>query len=175
MKRIATAAAGAALGLALLTGCGGDGDGGGDGGGDAASGDDYCTTLEEARDEIEALDTGDAAALARVRELAGELEQDAPSEVQDEWALLNDAFEQIDAALGKSGLDMEDLPELQSGQLPEGVDQQQLQQAMQELSRVMQGLGEEFQTAGDTITQHAKDECDIDLDQSPAPEGEPSQ
>lgn len=169
MKRIATSATGAALSLILLAGCGG-GDGG-DGGGDAAGGgSDYCTALEDARDEIEALDTGDAAALARVRELAGDLEKDAPEEVRGDWKVLNDLLVQIDETLAEAGLDMADLGQLQSGQMPEGVDQQKLQQAMQELSRTMSDLGPEFEKSGEDITRHAKTECGIDLDESPSPQ-----
>jgi hypothetical protein len=154
VKRILSAVAAAALGLTLLTACGGDS------GSDSAGGGDYCNDLKSAKKEVDALKGGDLKDIEKTVDTMHELADEAPSEVKDDWKTLVDGVDKLVAALKKAGLDDADMATLQSGQIPDGVDMSALQQLMTEIQSLNT---DEFQKAGDNINKHAKDKCGVDL------------
>lgn len=142
------------LSASLLTGCGGS---------DTEA---YCDDLESAKASFEALDsdTPDPDALNSMRDLVDDFAADAPEEVRDDWKVLDDAFSDLSSALEEIGLEFEDLGTLMSGQLPEGVTEADLTEAMPKLQETFESFdSDRFEKAGDAIEKHAKDECDIDL------------
>lgn len=152
----------------VLTACGG-GDGGGGGGDEEAGGGDtssYCDTLADAKSDIDALESGEPQALEAAFDAFDELESQAPDEVADEWATMQEGVQTIEDAFAEAGLEIADLEQVMAGEIPEGVDPQ----ALAELGTTLQELDStEFQEASDTISQHAQDECGINLDESGAP------
>lgn len=154
MKRILSAAAAAALGLCLLTACGGDG------GGKAGSGGDYCSDLKDAKKEVDAIKGGDFSDLETTTDTMNELADEAPDEIKDDWEILVKGVEKLVDALKKAGLDDDDMATLQSGEVPDDVDMTALQSLMTELQALDTP---EFQEASDNINKHAKDECGVDL------------
>jgi hypothetical protein len=155
VKRILSAAAAAALGLCLLTACGDDG-------GDKAggSGGDYCSDLKDAKKQVDAVKGGDFSDLEKTTDAMNELADEAPDEIKDDWEILVEGVQKLVDALKKAGLDDDDMATLQSGQIPDGVDMATLQSLMTEIKALDT---EEFQTAGENINKHAKDECGVDL------------
>ena len=153
MKRILSAAAAAALGLCLLTACG-------DGGDKAGGSGDYCSDLKDAKKEVDALKSGDFSDLEKTTDAMKRLSDEAPDEIQDDWKVLVDGVQKLVDALKKAGVDDEDMATLQNGQIPEGVDMAALQSLMAEIQALDT---DEFQTAGENINKHAKDECGVDL------------
>lgn len=170
----------AALPLAatLLVACGG-GDGGSSSSGSSddaspeASGDSsYCQELEKAQDSLSNL--GGATAQPEQLEEAittfEGLAESAPADVSSDWNTISSAFSGVQDALDQAGIEISDLANLQSGQLPEGVTQQDLQPVI----TAVQGLqAPENAEAAQAISEHAKSECDIDLgggaSESPSP------
>jgi hypothetical protein len=167
--------ASAVLMAGLLVGCSGD-DGGPQEDGSAsgaestsesesgaASASDYCDALQEAKSEIDALEGGDVAQFEAVFETISDLAEQAPEEVAAEWQTLDATLTGLQDALAEAGLEFADLEALSSGQTPEGVTPQQLQKLAQ---RFQSFNSPDVNQAGETITQHAEDECGIDLDGS---------
>jgi hypothetical protein len=153
VRRIVSALAAAALGTALLGGCGDDGasDAGGDG---------YCTDLEAATTELDAVQHGDLGGLRDATASMQELAQEAPKELEDAWKVLIDGVDRLVDAIEAAGLSEEDLAGLQSGEIPDGVDMEALEDLMAELKALKTP---EFQEATEAITAHAKEECGVDL------------
>lgn len=154
--RVAPVMGALVLGASLLTGCGG---------GDSGEGSAYCDDLKSAKAEFSSLDSDNPdmadldKAFDRMHELAGE----APDSVKDDWETLDGAIQDLKAALEDAGLTMEDLGNMQNGQMPENFDPAKLQ----ELAPKLQSIGgQEFQDAADAIEKNAKDECNVDLSSS---------
>jgi hypothetical protein len=152
VKRILSAAAAVALGLGVLTACGGGDDGA------AASG--YCDDLKATKTNLDAIQEGDLSSLEKAADQIHTLRDEAPDQVSADWKVLSDGFDKILAAFQDAGLDADDIANLQDGQMPDGVDMTALQNAMTEIQDLS---SEDFTKAGDEISKHAKDECDVDL------------
>lgn len=159
MRRIGTWTAAMVLGAGALAGCGGDDS---SGGGDEAGGDtgSYCETLEGFRDTLQNLTS--AAGIREFEDAADELADQAPDEVSAEWKQMKDAFDSLDDKLEEQGLTLEDL----ENPTPSAEQQEKLTAIQEEMST----LGEDLDSAGKTITEHAKSECDLDLDGESTPE-----
>ena len=100
------------------------------------------TRLDEAFDRIHALATA------------------APAGVSEDWKTLDTAVTTIEVALSDAGLEVDDLAELQKGEIPEGVDLDELET----LGKKLQALGSaEVNDAADRIAKDAKDSCGINL------------
>ena len=153
MKRILTAIAAAALGLGLLTACGDDGGG-------SAGGGDYCDDLKAAKKELDSIQGGDFGSLEKTTDAMHDLADEAPDELKDDWETLVEGVDKIVKALKDAGLTDEDMANLQSGQIPDGVDMAALQDLMTEIQALDT---EEFSKASEAINKHAKDECGVDL------------
>lgn len=152
MKRIVTMPAAVLLGLALLTACGDDVVPGVGGGGD------YCETLKEAKKEF---GSQDMANLDDIADRIQELRDQAPDEVQDDWEVLGEAYDEVLQALEDAGISQEDLEAMQKGETLSPEDMEAFAEAMAELESLN---SEEVEKASDAISKHAKEECDVDLD-----------
>lgn len=174
MKRHLALSASAVLLAGVLAGCGG-GDGGEGSSGEASGGnatDDYCTALEQAKEDIDALEQGDVAQFEQTFQVLGELSEQAPDEVAAEWQVLDETLTGLEDSLAEAGLELADLEQLSAGEVPEGVDMAKLQALATEMQSFSSA---EVEEAGDAISEHAQTECGIDLDESAASEGaEPS-
>ncbi len=149
MRKTLTALAPLALVAGLLTGCGGGSE-------DSA----YCKDLKADKAQFESLSGGDAGQLEDAFSAMHDLAAEAPDEVADEWKVIDDGIQAMQDALDEAGLSLDDLAGLQSGDLPEGVDLQ----AMQELGTKLQEFGgEEMSKASDAIDKHAQDTCGVTL------------
>ncbi|NYG55968.1 hypothetical protein [Nocardioides perillae] len=175
MKRNLALSASAVLLAGVLAGCGGD-DGGssaeGSGGSGGGATDDYCAALEQAKEDIDALEQGDVAQFEQTFQVIGELAEQAPDEVAADWRVLDETLTGLETSLADAGLELADLEQLSAGEVPEGVDMAKLQQLATEMQSFSSA---EVEEAGDAISEHAQSECGIDLDDSGASEGaEPS-
>lgn len=175
MKRNLALSASAVLLAGVLAGCGGGDDGGSaaeGSGGSGGSSDDYCAALEQAKEDIDALEQGDVAQFEQTFAVIGDLAEQAPDEVASEWRVLDDTLSGLESSLADAGLELADLEQLSAGEVPEGVDMAKLQQLATEMQSFSSA---EVEEAGDAISEHAQSECGIDLDDSGASEGaEPS-
>lgn len=132
-----------------LTGCGG--------GGDTEA---YCDTLSSTKDDIEGLEAGDPGAFETAFEAFDQLEEEAPDEVADDWATMQEGVQKIEQAFEDAGLELDELDEVMAGEVPEGVDMEKLQ----EMGTTLEELdSEEFNDASDAIEKHAEEECDVTL------------
>lgn len=139
-----------ALSASLVTGCGN-------------SVDAYCNDLEATSDELGSLTGSEPEDMEKAFDAIEDLADNAPDEVKDEWETLHQQMEEIEDALDEAGLEFADLGNLSTGQLPDGVTEEDLTQLGERLQNLN---GDEVQEATDTISKHAKDECDIDLNES---------
>lgn len=120
----------------------------------------YCDTLASAKEDIDALEAGDPGAFSTAFEAFETLAEEAPEEVADEWATMNEGVQQIEAAFAEAGLELDELGDVMSGEIPEGVDMEKLEQLGSELESLD---SPEFNEASDAISEHAEQECDITL------------
>ena len=157
VKRILSAVAAAALGLGLLAACGDD-----DGGGNAGGSGDYCKDLKTAKKNIDSIQDGDLTSFSKTVDAIHDLRDEAPDEIEEDWKILSDAFDKIVDAFEKAGLDDEDIAAIQSGQIPDGVDQAALTEAYAEIGKLADD--KRLTQATEAIQKHAKDECGIDLE-----------
>lgn len=150
MKRFGILAAAAVLGTSLLSGCGGGGD-------------DYCDTLSSMRDEVTSLEPSGAGGFEELREVTDDLADAAPDEVADDWEAIGNAFDDLESTMDDAGVSMEDFEEAgENGESPEGVSEEDLMAISDGFTEV----GDTFSESGDAITEHAKESCDIDLNES---------
>lgn len=155
--------AGLVLTAGLLTGCGNDTEA-------------YCNDLQETIDEMGSLTGSDPASLEQAFDEIEKLADAAPDEVAEEWKVLDEQMDTIQDSLDEAGIKMSDLEGIMTGQLPEGVTEEDLTalgESLQDLNN------EEVQQASETIATHADEECGIeDLqggipdDGGTAPEGD---
>jgi len=185
MRRTKTLLVSTALGLSLvLSACGGGDDGGSDAGSTESSSESsespteaesptesadaspesaaYCEDLTSAEEQFTSLAQGDVGQFEEAISTLRELGDAAPSEVASDWEALLVPLNQLESALDRAGLKFDDLEGLSQGQIPRGVDPQQLQK----LGTELQGLASaEVNEAGAAIEEHAASECDIQLGQ----------
>lgn len=143
MRRIGTWTAAAVLGMGLLTGCGG---------GDTEA---YCDGLKDAEQSLADGPEG-ADGFREYQDTAEQLADDAPDEVSDDWEKVQDATQEMEDRLEDAGLSLDDLsdPEAMQDADPE---------ALQTLGEEIEKISADMEEATDNITEHAKDECDVDL------------
>lgn len=152
--KITLALVGAVL-AASLTACSGSGSDGGDG----ASGD-YCNQLKSAKTTFDTLSSGDLGELEKGFATFHRLADEAPDELKDQWKVLDDAATSIEDALKDAGLSFDDLPKIQAGQVPEGVDLAKLTSFASDLQKLN---NKKFTDARADIAKQAKDTCKVDL------------
>lgn len=148
--RTAPALLGLVLGLTTLAGCG------------QSETEAYCEELKADQatltsvggDNPDLTKLDDAAAV--VHKLAGQ----APDAVAGDWKTFDGALTEVEGALKDAGVSFADLPKLQSGQVPEGVDVNKLQALAPRLQELSSG---ELGDARKAISTHAQDTCDVDI------------
>lgn len=137
----------AAVFVAILSGCGG-------GGADSQ----YCKDLEAAAPKFAALRTSDTGQLEDVFKASHSLAAEAPSDVKDDWQVLDEGMTEIEDALKDAGIKFSDFAELQKGKIPEGVDVKKLQGLPAKFQKLDSPA---FDKASKAIGQHAKDVCKV--------------
>lgn len=147
------AIAGVALVGATLAGCGGD----------AGADSDYCKDLKTAKSTFADIESGDVAVLEKAFTTFHELADEAPSDVKDDWKKLDDGITTVEKALKDAGIKLSDFSKIQSGELPEGVDQSKLQDVATAFTKLS---AQDFTDASTAIEKHAKDTCKVDLSAS---------
>jgi hypothetical protein len=153
--KISLALAGVVLLGTSLAACGGD-DGGSGGGG----GGDYCKDLKSAQSTFAKVSGNDFDALDSAIQTFHKLADEAPDDVKTEWGTLDGAFVKIEKAFDEAGIKMSDLPEIQAGNIPEGVDVTKLNSLAGTFGEIS---SDKVTKAQETIEKHAKDSCDVDL------------
>jgi hypothetical protein len=144
VRRIGTWTAAAVLGAGLLSGC--------SGGGDTEA---YCDGLKDAESAFSG--NMDASAIEEISDTIGDLADDAPEEVSDDWETLDNAYGDFEDALEDAGLSTADLEDPEKLQGLEEEDMQKIQEATEAMGT------DDVSEATDNIEKHAKDECDVDL------------
>lgn len=147
--KLRTALVGAAFMATTLVGCGGGGA--------------YCDSLTQADKVFGKIGKGDVKGMDQAFDRLQELADEAPSEVADDWKIVDKAIGQVRTALDDAGVSFEELANIKPGELPEGLTQDKLAA----LAADMQAMGTaEFSEATANIEAHAKEKCDIDLTES---------
>ncbi len=130
---------------------------------DSGGSGDYCDTLKDSQTQFSDLNiaTLSDAEFTDLRDRVGTLEDQAPSDVSDDWGTLGGKLDEFKTLLDDAGIGLGDIESLRQGNLPEGADPAKLQ----ELAPKMQ----EFVTdpslaeAQQAIKENAKSECNITL------------
>lgn len=146
MNKALGLAAAAVMSAGALSGCGGSGD--------------YCSSLEDTVEEFESFDEGDVEQFDGAIESFRDLGDQAPSEIEEEWDTFTGGFDSVESALDDVGADFGDLQGIQTGEIPEGVDEEELMGALESIQELD---SQEFQDASDAIEEHAESECDVSL------------
>lgn len=155
MRTIATWAAAAAAGAALLAGCsdGDPGDGVGvDTSGSGAADESYCESVVDFPSLLAGL--GASETFDTFAETTERLAENAPVEIADEWDRIREAFAKLSDELAEAGISVDDLTTFE------------LTPEQEEKLAAIQGdvlaLGQEVDAAGTAITEHARESCDLD-------------
>lgn len=143
MKKSTTLAAILLTG-SLLTACGG-------------SGGDYCKELKDSKEFISGLDMSDFTQLGDALDAYHGLAELAPSEIEKDWAELEEGITSIEDAFEAIGLKLD---ELKPGQVPPELSPEDQEQVRERLASLDP---EAFAAAATNIEKHAKDECGVDL------------
>lgn len=160
MMKKTLAGAAAILFAASLTACGGSSDGG-----SSSSSGGYCDDIQNAKSAVDSADFQNLtdATFQDLLDQINTVKDEAPSDIQDDWATVADTLDQFNTALHDAGLTFDDLSSISAGNLPDGVDPAKLQ----DLATKLQSLNSDaVTTAQDNITSEVKSECGIDLNSS---------
>jgi hypothetical protein len=163
-RNVIALAAAVVLG-AGLTACGGSSDSGDSG--ESSSGS-YCDLLQSAKDQVD--QTSDLTALTddnfnSLVDQIHEVEAAAPDDIAADWKTIVDELEEFESILADAGVSFDDLQSIEAGTIPEGVDMQKLQESLTKLQTLDTT---EVTAAQQRISDHAKSECDITLDDTTA-------
>ncbi|MGH3470524.1 MAG: hypothetical protein ACRDPG_00575 [Nocardioidaceae bacterium] len=158
MKK-ALALASVAMLATSLTACGSSG---GSGNSTAA----YCASLKQDVSDLKALSNlGSAANSGSQLEKAisdfKTLGAQAPANVKSAWGTINGKMGELTKDLADAGLSLKDLQSLSSGKMPPGVSVAKLQALGKKLQTF--DSNHSMETAGKTITQHAKSACHVTI------------
>jgi hypothetical protein len=146
--KFSVAIAGALLVVSTVAGCGG------------SSNDAYCEDMKKADKDFSAMGSGDFAQLEKAFKTFHTLADEAPSEVEADWKVLDSAITAMEKGFEEAGIDFSDLSELQNGKVPEGVDTKKLTELSATMSKFS---GPKFEKASNDIAKHAKEECNVDI------------
>jgi hypothetical protein len=125
-----------------------------------SSTDDYCDSLEDAQSTFSSIEGDDVAGIGDAVDTLRDIGDQAPDEVSDDWEVLIGTFDEMESALEDAGLSFDDLEQLQTGELPEGVEPADLEG----LNETFSSLSDEgVEEAGNNIETHADEECGIQL------------
>lgn len=121
---------------------------------------DYCKDLQASQPQIAGLQSKGAAGLTDAFEASHKLAAEAPSEIKDDWAVLDRGMTEFENTLKKIGITPDDLAALSQGQMPEGVQTKDLQALPKAYEKL---AGPEARQASAAIRKHAKNVCELDL------------
>lgn len=133
--------------LAGLTACGGE-----------PSYDDYCSRLQEDREQVgEIVASGDPAELLGNLDVLDELRREAPRDLRDEWDTLLTALEGLRDALRDADVKASDF---EDGKAPEGLSQADQEAIATAADRVR---ADDVVAAASGIETQARDVCKINI------------
>jgi hypothetical protein len=147
--------------LALSVGaCGGD-----DGSFDESA---YCDAYQSARDSIEQTDFTQLSApqFEELKSKIVDLRAESPPELEEDWNTISNTLDEFETILEDAGLSIDDLAAIQEGELPEGLDLEQLQQIGTELQEFAEQ--NDVEAATQAIEQDAEERCDIPAESEPS-------
>lgn len=136
--------------ISALSGCGEDG-----------KNSDYCKDLEASAPKFVALKSQDTAQLGDVFKASHKLADEAPSDIKDDWEVLDKGMRDIEKAVKDAGLTFSDFAELQRGKIPEGVDVDKLQGLPTKFQKLN---SPEFDKASRAISKQARDVCEVSFE-----------
>jgi hypothetical protein len=119
----------------------------------------YCDAYQSADEQLGSMDftTLDNAQFADLQQQVERLKDLAPPAVEDDWETLEEALEEFESILDDAGLTFDDLGGLAQGQLPEGVDAEDLSQLQTDLTEFTQRG--DFEAAGNAVDEDAQTRC----------------
>ncbi len=119
---------------------------------------DYCETVSERQvDLTELMAEEGPTTLLDARDVLGDLAEEAPRDIRDEWEQVLDAIDGLDEALEEAGVDA---ATYDADDPPEGVTEEQ----RQAIARAADELAtRETVEAWEGVKQHAKDVCKTPL------------
>jgi hypothetical protein len=118
----------------------------------------YCTDFKADHAKFQALAGDDLSKLGDVSKDIHRIAGEAPEEIADEWKVIDDAFTTLSDALEEAGITFDDLAQMETGEIPDGVDLDELEALGPKLESF---LAPEMEKAALAIERHAKDECGI--------------
>lgn len=129
----------------------------------SSSSDDYCQTLKDSQTQFSNLNFTSLSEdqFTELRGKVGALEAQAPSNVQDDWAVVGDKLDQFKGLLEDAGIGLDDIATLQQGKLPPGVDPNALKAVVPKIQALLQDSS--LTDAKQAIQANAKSECNITL------------
>lgn len=133
----------------------------------SSSAGDYCKVLKDTKEDLNNLDQGqlNEQTFSDLKEKINKLEESAPDKVADDWRTIGAGMDQMKGVLDDAGISLDDLEGMNKGQLPEGVDMTQLTELGNKLNEITKE-DSKFDKATQTVEQHAKDVCKVDLNGS---------
>ncbi len=163
MKRLSAAVAALLLGVTL----GACSSSGSDDQKSSSSGD-YCAVLKRSQDSFGALgfDRLTDEQFAKSRESISQLQQAASGPIADDWSTLGTGLDGLKKAVEDAGVSLSDIPQLVTGNAPNGLDPAQAQQLVGELQKF--AANPELSKAANEIQTDAKQTCNVDLQGAPS-------
>lgn len=127
------------------------------------SSEDYCDTLKDSQAQFADLNfaTLTDAEFSDLRDQVGTLEDQAPSDVSDDWGTLGGKIDEFKSLLDEAGIGLADIKTLQQGTLPEGADLDKVTELGPKLEAFT--TDPSLTEAQQAIKDNAKSECDITL------------
>jgi hypothetical protein len=159
MKKLSAAVV-ALLLLVTISACSGSSD--------SSSSDDYCSLLKKSQDSFGALGfdklTNDDFDTSRAT--IDKLQQAASGSIADDWATLGTALDDLKKAVEDAGITMSDIPQLITGNVPQGLDPNEAQALVGKLQQF--AANTDLTKAADEIQSDAKKTCNVDLQGTPS-------
>lgn len=167
-QRLVAAVSGGLLATAIMTGCGdsSDDDSSADGGDSGSSGGDYCGQVEDMKGAFESFGDKDTTLgdVSETVDLLGGISDSAPDDISSSWDALHKALGGMESGLADLGVDedapmQEEVTKIAKGAKDDKAKQKEIMEAMSGMQNV--------QTDAEKIEKQVKEECDIDLSESP--------
>ncbi|MFY9913268.1 MAG: hypothetical protein WAK18_01280 [Nocardioidaceae bacterium] len=123
----------------------------------------YCDALNGAKTNLASLDLTqiDEKTYATLQVELAKVSAAAPPDVQDDWAVLTKALDDLHKLLADIGISFDDLQGLSTGQVPPGVSAQDLQKLGPKLTEI--SSDGKLEAASKAITESAQADCGLTL------------
>ncbi len=123
----------------------------------------YCDALSGAKTNLAQLDLTkiDEKTYATLQVELAKVSAAAPPDVQDDWAVLTKALDDLHALLATIGISFDDLQGLSTGQIPPGVSAKDLQKLGPKLTKISSDGS--LEAASKAITESAQTDCGLTL------------